>query len=273
MNADIWGRHSLHRLPRLPVGAVGFLLICALGLVVGFGEVSTSGYRSWVQVFHEFTNGPDRVIFPVIVSLVAGVPLANELSNRFIVNTRTREDLRKHLGRLAFRGIAKAGFGFATLLMVYAVAAFAVSPNLFPGAVDPEAYGLEAASGAYAIDATDGAFANLANYGWPVLAIFSALWAGANAAIFAGVAVVSLLLIDKTIVALSIPFALYLFESVVTQILDLPGMSFLITAIHPVGLQEFDLAQVFAPTILLGLSTWVTLTVLIAQAPHNPRFS
>jgi len=250
-----------------------FVVAVAISLSTGFQAVSHSSYWSIAQVFGEFMNSPLRLLFPVAAALAAGMRTAEELSHRFVANTRTRADIRQRLTRRCSEAFARVFLTFALVALINAVAAFVIVPALWPHTIDPTSYGLSSADAVREADISAAPLTAALQFGPVVFSLVAAAWFGVNAAIFGIVAVLAVLIIRRAVLALLFPLALHLVESLFFQLLDMPGWSFLVSAVYPTGLQHYDPVQALCPTACLGVLTVIGVAVFVARSRTSPRMS
>lgn len=250
-----------------------FFLVIGVGIISALNEIHTAVYRSPAQVFVEFMNGPDRVLFPVVVALIYGVTLSQEISNRFIANTRARQDVRNRLVALFIRATTRAFVGFAALVLSYWIVTLYVVPVLWPHAVDSSAYGLAASKIYYLDDVNQSPLSANLKFGWGIFCLTSFAWISVCIVAFGAITFISVIFIHKTVLALVVPMIFYIAESLAFELVGMPIYSFLISGIYPAGLQHLDLHQAIAPALGTLLIAIVSLAVVIAKSPKNPRFS
>ncbi|MFT4051185.1 MAG: hypothetical protein QM677_02915 [Microbacterium sp.] len=255
------------------IPACVYAVLLVSGLWQGLAEASHSQYASPIQLFGSFMNGTVRLLFPVGVALVSGSRLASELTHRHIANTRTRTGIRTALGRRLLRVPLQVGAAFAVLGLVNAVVALWLLPAIWPDTLDPAGYDLGSAAAVHATDVSVAPLSGFANGNLVVFTALAALWLGAHAAVFALTTMLAVLLLTHPLVALLVPFMLYVVESVVFQLLDLPGASYLISAVYPTGLQNYSLWSAVLPFVVLAAAAIATATVIVSRAPSNPRLS
>lgn len=253
--------------------AAAVILVVAANTYLGFQAVGHSVYRSSAQVFEEFMNGPIRLLFPIIVTLVAGSQVARQLSSRWVASTRTRMDIRRRVASEFLTVTAGIFVVFFLVGLLNAFAAFIIVPATMPDAIDPGSYGLHSQAAVLADAGAHAPFATLLATSTALFVAASSAWVGLNGAVFAALTLVAVYLIPKPLVALLIPLAVYLFESVLFQLFGLPGASFLLSAVFPSGLQTYDLTEAIAPTAVLGLLCIGAAVMLIRTARSNPRLS
>lgn len=235
-------------------------------------HLPTAYYPSPAALFYALQNGPVRLYFPFLVALVAAFRLSGDLENRFIANTRSRIGIQTYL-RTEIRRVATSTFGiFGSISLVKATLAFTLIPAVMPKLIQPGAYAgsLDAIQ---ALDESQSPLAATLRLGWPAFALSAGIWTGANASALAALSVVAMILLKNRVLALLLPAGIYVLESFVTQLLELPGQSFLISALYPGGLQNYPLWQALVPLLSLGLTCAITLWYLVRHSPHNQRFA
>lgn len=248
-------------------------LMIIINIYSAFSAVTKTEYRSTEQVFDDFMGGPLRLLFPVVVALIAASATAAQLTNRHIASTRTRMPIR----RLIVRRFSTVTGGVFVLFFLFGMlsffCAFVIVPALFPSSINPGSYGLHSSASVLA-DAVKGApLTGLLSWGPLAFGVGASAWLGLNAAVFAAVALVCVFIIRQPIIAFLVPFAIYLFESVALQVLGFPGSSFLISAVYPSGLQSYPLAPALIPTLALGVLALVGAAVLLLTTNRNSRLS
>jgi hypothetical protein len=250
-----------------------FLVLASIGLWAGFTAVQGSVYSSNAQVFLQFLNGPDRVFFPIAVALVAGTSLSAQIADRYFVNTRTREDSRRRLTRILGLAILKVFGLFAGLTIVYAIAAFLVVPLVAPQAISPESYGFSGKDLAFPNDLDTAPLTVFLVKSLEGFVVVSALWVGFYAITFTLVTFTAVLLIEKSIIALSVPMLIYVGQSAIYQMVGLPAGSFIISAIHPSGLQHYQLFDSIVALVALFTPVLLSVVILILTSRRNARLS
>lgn len=250
-----------------------FVVLAAISLVTGFLAVQTTTYWSEAQVFQDFMNSSLRILFPVAVALSAGLITAEQLSNRFVVNTRTRTDVRRWVAGKFWSAAIRAFVIFALITVVNAVAAFFIVPELWPHILDPAGYGLDDATAIANANVSVAPLAAFAQFGLPVFILVAAAWFGLNAAAFALVTVLAVFFIRRTVLALMVPLILYLAESLFFQLQGMPAPAFLISAVYPSGLQDYDLVVAAIPTAVLLVTAAMGALVFVSRSRTSPRLS
>ncbi len=249
------------------------LVLLTVNLYSGLNAAAHSTYWSEAQVFHSFMNSPLRIVLPVAVALLAGVRTIEELSHHFVASTRAREDVRRRVARRFLREAATVGAIFAGFAIVNVIAAWVVVPAVWPAAIDPASAGLTTQVAVYAADVDISPLAAATAHGPALFAVATAAWLGGNAAVLALVTVSAVYLIKRPLVALFVPFGIYLGESVITQVAGVPAASFLISMIYPSGLQHYALSAAVAPSVILATVAIGCATAVILTSRRNTRLS
>lgn len=250
-----------------------FLLLVGVSLTSGFTSVQGTSYWSAAQVFEDFMNSSIRMLFPIVVALLAGADIAPELSYRYIVNTRARQDVRRRLAGLFAAAVTRTFIVFALVTLVNAIMAFVVVPAVWPHAIDPRGYDLMTPAAVHASDTAIAPLTAMDNAGWVMFAVAAACWAGWNAAVFGLLTLICVVLAPRVVLALLIPMGLYQAESIIFMFLGIPGSAFLISALYPAGLQHYSLLQAAVPTLILTVIVSSAAVVLIRRAPSCPGMS
>ncbi|MCZ2404403.1 hypothetical protein IV498_14760 [Paenarthrobacter sp. Z7-10] len=224
-------------------------------------------------MFEDFMNGPLRILFPLVVALLAGSRTAAELSNRFVVNTRTRVSIRRRIAGRFMVTMLSMFVLFTVMGLINALVAFVVIPATVPESINPAQYGLGSPASVQADAMLHAPLAALLDYGRVVFALGASAWLGFNAAVFAAVTLIAVYVISRPVIALMVPFGLYVLESIVFQTIQLPGLSFLLSAVYPAGLQNYDPVQAFSPTLVLAFLTVAAMALVIMTSRRNPRLS
>ncbi len=239
----------------------------------GFVSVGHSQFASDADVFFEFMGGPLRLLFPLLVALLVCWNAAAELTHRHIAATRPRIEIRRHIGAKFVRGLAGIFALFFAVGMATWLCAFVIVPHLYPHAVDPRGYGLHTAASVLAATVKQAPLAALLSQGTLAFGVAASLWLGLNAVVFAAVGLVAVYILSRPIVALFVPFGVYIVESIVLQVAGFPGGSFLLSAVYPGGLQSYPLAQALVPSAVLAALAATAIAILLATARTNTRFS
>ena len=250
-----------------------FALLAAVNLTAGFSTVGASAYRSEAQIVGEFMGSPIRLLFPIAVAIIAGPALASELNHRYIASTRPREDIRSSLTRKLGRISVVLFLVFSGLAAINVLAGFYVAPAIWPKSIDPAGFELADPTAITAAVEAMAPLTRLLTVGPLAYLIGCAVWMGAQAVLFGFVTFIAVLLIRRSVLALAIPLGVYLVESIMFQVLSLPGLAFMSSTVYPDGLERFSISQAIAPAIVLGAGSIIAAACLVLTARTNPRFA
>jgi len=231
-----------------------FAVVLVLG-TLAFGVVKTQNgvFRNNFDVFGQFLSSPLTLVFPLVVALLTCVPLYQELGDRFIVNTRSRIDLRLYVG---VKLVSAALIAFAVFFF-YVFATFAVAFLVWPAIgnpnVDPAVYNMSAAD-AVADSLGSASYSSLLQFGPFAYGLTYALWVGILGAAYSAIGTAALLLLSNRSLALSVPFLIYLLETVISALLGAPVLGLLYSA-FPYGLTQTSVIVAAAPSLVLIAAT------------------
>ena len=206
------------------------------------------------------------VVFPLLATLVYLPSFSEELKNRFIVYSRSRISIGKFLfikfmanGVLTF--IVFFAFTFSMFILSYY---FLPSNGLV--VLQPEAYGFTESTAI--IDSySRHTFTQLLEYGpLPYILVYSS-WVGINAALYASIGFLLLLLINNKYVAMSVPTIIYFVGSFILVKPNLRPFR-LADTIFPYMYTQQPIWTVFVPFIILS-SLCVILFSIIRKNFHS----
>lgn len=255
----------------LLAGAIVGLLVVSLWAAVS--GVSSSVFRTEASLVGAAMGGPIRILLPIVATLVCAPQVSAILNNRFVVYTRTRASIRGSLGKSVLVLVAQCFLVFFVIGSVLTAVAYWLMPLWFPSSVDPSLYNLTA-SEALASEASIAPLVNvLINHGAFAYVLSVGLWSAFHAVAFGLVAILAAILISRVFIAWLIPTGIFLFQSVMLQVLDFPAASFIGSATYPSGLSNFSLGQALLALWVLMFAAVATLTVIIFRAPVMDRFA
>ncbi len=263
----IMWRHSVARSV-----IVGFLVIVP-SLVMGWQEVTSSVVWSPMGVYLELMNGPVRLLFPVIVTMISVPTLSQELRFRYVTYIRSRNGMRLHLAKRLFVGAVSSFAVFAIFAGLAFGVAYGVTPLLAPSAIDPASYGLHNPAQVIAADTNIAPLNALRSSSFLLFAAASIAWPAMYAFMFSLFAMCAVIMVEASVLALLVPLAAYLGESVLTQIIGLPAASFLVSALYPAGLNSYSLEESAVAAMVLGVCVVCWSSLLVNRAPSLSRFS
>lgn len=247
------------------------LLVIAVPLFTGLSFLTHAGVRDHLDVFAAFLVSPTSLVLPLIAVVVSCLSLYSELGDRFIANTRARVSIRE---RLLVMLISAVGWSFA-LFFLYAfipfVIAFLIWPAVGDPSIDPAGYHMTPEQAH--IDAlTRNSYSFLLSGGDLAYGLIYSVWVGLCGAVFAGLGFGLLLIVSNRILALAIPFVIYVGGTLGAAVIGTPSLGFLYS-IFPAGIQPVQPLAAIAPMVALGVVAIVVLAPAIARSPTNARLS
>lgn len=225
---------------------VPMLVFIAIPIV--YGSIARASFGSPMHVFQYVMTGPAVLIFPIVAVLVAVLPFSSEWKNNFIGLVRTRTTIGSYSRQkfvANFVAVFLVFFLYASVSAIY----FLVIQPVF-GAVDydfePSNQGpsqMGRLSGAYAISP----------------ALWLTIYAGVMglvAALFASISFLGLFVFKARLLALSIPFILFVVQHLVIPP-EIEGMGFLYAFVQFGGGQTWTLAvPILELVAIIGILAW-----------------
>lgn len=194
-----------------------WLLVMFIPIVYYFVLKDSYVFRDTLDIFTFLLEGILVVIFPLLATLIYLPSFSSELNNRFIVYTRLRVSIKKLLFvKFMTNGILTFSVFFTFVFSMF-LFSFYISPSQGWVLFEPEIYGLTEST-LIEDSYTRHTFTQLLVYGPMAYGLAYSFWVGINAAIYATIGFLSLLLIPNKFVALSIPWLLYIVGSFITSI-------------------------------------------------------
>lgn len=255
---------------------IGIIAIAALlvwHLWAGLSAMPRTLFRSAEDMVDTMFVGAGTLFIPVAAALISGARLTAELDHRFIASTRARTPIRAYLLRHILVACATTAILFFAFGAVITAVGYWIAPSLFPEMIDPHGYGLSSADAVRADAVLTHPLSQALDFGPFVYVLAVGGWLAASGVTFALVTLVSVLTLSRPAIALTVPLALYLVQSVILQVLDRPAYSFMIAMPYPSGLQEFPLSAAIIPVAITVALSIIALVGLLLRAPKNPRFS
>lgn len=243
------------------------MLILALPLWRAYDLAMSASFRDHYDLYTDIMLGPIGLIVPLIVTILFCSTTYAELSARFVSQTRTRESIRPRVTRRMTSRALGAGALFFTYAWVPFVLAFAVWPMLGDPAIDPAGYGLTPAEAA-ADSLVRDSYSGILQFGDVAFGIAYSLLVGLAAAAFAVLGESFLLIVPHRILAMALPFLIYVGSTVAAAVLGVPYAG-LLYSLFPGGLAAIDPLIAATPTFVLfavvaALAVWV-----VVRAPRN----
>jgi hypothetical protein len=256
---------------RLVLEVVLSIAVVAAPLVTGLNFLAHAGVRDHLDVLSAILVSPTSLILPVVAVLVSCLPLYGELGDRFIANTRGRIAIRERLVGMYARASAVSFLVFFLYAFIPFLIAFVLWPLIGDPGIDPAGYKLTPAQAhADALGRNSYSFL-LAGGDLPYGLVYS-IWVGLAAVAFASLGFAFLLTVPNRILALSLPFVIYVAGTMGTALAGVPNVGFLYS-IFPAGLQAVPPLEAAASMVILGLVAAVLVTITIHRSPTNPRLS
>lgn len=247
-----------------------FATIAIVGLAGGVSgqlRVQNSAFRSNFDVFSTMMSSPLVIVFPLAVVLVSCIPTYHEVGHRFIANVRARVDVQRYVrSKLATAVILAVCSSFVFILFSFALA-YWVWPMLGNPGVLPAVYGMTS-SQASADALTSTSYSSLLAWGPFVYAIAYSAWVGLGGAVFAGLGVAALLLMENRVLAISLPFLAYLVQTIAMSLMGSPQLG-VMYSLFPFGLTQQPLFVSAAPLIIFAVATlaiWVWVMPRLHEA-------
>ncbi len=239
---------------------VGVFVAALLVLPSLFGTVISDGYAlsGSADFFTLVMAGVLPLIFPLLAVAVYAVPFSDQLSNRYLVYTRIRIDIRRNLATKALANLILAFIVFFLVAFIPFLWAFFIEPSL--GVIN-EYHQSRVSPGVVAVSpSTINTFSQLLAIGPWAYGVGYSLVLGLNGAIYASLGFLLLFLIPNRFVAIAIPFVGYNIFNFVFGVLAIPQFSPAI--VFPFNLTQFPMWVPFVPftvliVVALGLAVYV----------------
>ncbi len=256
----------------MPLATSLTIVVCTADLVSSMSHLSAAIYPSSAAVYYALQNGAIRLYFPFLIALIAGLGLTAELDNRFFANTRSRVGVKKRLKQQVIRVVAWTFGVFSGIAFVKVLIAFLVIPRLMPHVINSHVYAATEEA-IQALSENQSPLTATLRAGLPIFAITTAVWNGVSASAFALLTVVSVVLIKNRVLAILLPAVIYVGESIWTQLIGLPGASYLGAAIYPAGLQDYPLGQSVLALVGVILVSGIAFAWIVKISTRNQRFA
>lgn len=251
--------------------AIAITGIIALPLWAGVSAALRASFRDHLDVFNAMMLAPVSLIFPLVVVLLTCLGIYNELVVRYVANTRSRIAVRAYVGRQLLMSAGSAAIIFFLYAFIPFVVSFYVWPILGDPGVDPAGYNMSPAQAM--IDSFGRtSYSFLLENGSLLYGVVYSAWIALAAAAYAVLGVSFLLTVPNRILALGLPFMLYLAGTVAAALLNVPQVG-LLYSVFPAGLQASDPAQGATPTLILFAAAAAFAVAIVVRAPTNPRLA
>jgi hypothetical protein len=240
-------------------------------IVVGVNAASGGSFRDRSDVFAIMMLAPVSLILPLVVALLTCLRLYARLAERFVANTRSRMSARGFV----LRHMARAAGISALIFFLYAfaafVAAFSVWPMVGDPGIDPAGYNMTAAQAA-AESLERSSYSFLLGYGELAFGVGYAVWVSLSSATFAVLCCCFLVTLPNRILALGLPFLIYLGSTVGAALIGLPRFG-LLYSLFPFGLEASAPLIAAAPMLVLAAVTLGFAALVLHRAPTNGRLA
>jgi hypothetical protein len=237
------------------------VVIASVSALAGYFRVQNSAFRSDFDVFSTMMSSPLVLVFPIAAVFVSCIPMYHEVGHRYLANTRTRIDVRNYVhSKLAVACLIAFAASFLITFLAFALA-FWVWPIIGNPGILPAAYGMTPAQ-AQADALTSASYSSVLAWGDLTYGFLYAVWVGVGGAVFSGLGIASLVLIENRVVALSLPFLAYIVETLLMALVDSPQLG-IMYSLFPFGITQQPMAVSVMPMVVFLLATvalWVWLT-------------
>jgi len=231
-----------------------------------YGTVISDGYAlsGPVDFFTLIMGGVLPLIFPLLAVAVYAVPFSNQLSNRYLVYTRTRIDIRRNLAAKALANLILAFIVFFLVAFLPFLWAFFIEPSL--GVIDQYRQSMVGPDGSAVSPSIGNTFSQLLAIGPWAYGVGYSMVLGLNGSIYASLGFVLLFLISNRFVAIAIPFVGYNIANFVFGVLAIPQFSPAI--VFPFNLIQFPMWVPFVPFTILAFVA-LALAVYVHRNTHR----
>jgi len=260
-----------HRKVRVFVAGSALVLFIAIHLYLGASSIQNTKVSTFVGVFEIYFNSLLRLVFPILVTLLAATTLQSQLSSNFIAFTRSRQSLHSYFLASLRRAIMNNFMFFITLGTCTVIGVCCFELGAHPGLVDPKPFGLtnqEALLQVYTQNplgwaASGGAVAyGMALTAWLVISsIVLTLFSFA------------VLLFTRHRAALLAPFAFYIVETLVFQLNSSPKYGLFASMPTPISMQSFSLFEAAIPLVTIAFISGLAIQFKIRAAKNSGEFS
>jgi hypothetical protein len=225
----------------------GLLVMAMLVLPVVFGTNISDTYAlygptDFYTLIMEGLALP--LIFPLLAVALYVAPFSTQLSNRYLVYTRTRADIRR---TLVSKACANATLTFVVFFLtgfMPFVWAYLLEPAL--GLITYNTEALDPAASAQNLTT----FSQLLAYGPWAYGLGFSVWLGLNGALYATIGFLLLFFIPNRFVAMSVPFLAVNIVGFVMAVLQVP--QFAPGSVIPFNLIQFPIWVPFVPFAVLA---------------------
>lgn len=224
-----------------------------VGVPLGYGLLQLPGTLnpSNLGVFSIFVNSPWQLVLPILAVALGCSRLYEDLGDRHVANLRPRMSVEGYLLRTVVRATLVPFLVFTCAIAIVGIVSFSVWPLIGDPFIDPSIYH-PAHDSLGAPDLARFTYSELMRFGWPVYLVSYAAFFGLSFAVFSALGSATLLLVGRRSVALLIPWAVYLVETIVAALLGAAHAG-LMYSIVPFGLQPVPALRGALPVIVLSV--------------------
>ncbi|MDQ0157378.1 hypothetical protein [Robertmurraya andreesenii] len=226
-----------------------WLVVICLPIIYYLVARKNYEFRDSLDVF-SFMMEVVALFFPIVATLIYLPSFSEELKNRFLVYTRIRIPLKKLLFmKFLTNFILSFSFFFIFILFLF-ILSFHIFPSLGLAHLQPEAYLLNemtVKTDAY----TRYTFTQLLEYGAFTYGLIYSFWVGLNAAIYASIGFLLLVLVPNKFIAMTFPTLIYLIGSYLLSVGNLRIFRF-IDSIFPYSYIQQPIWTAIVPFIVLS---------------------
>lgn len=210
-SAHVYGYTVLTEMRRMltPLRIAIYLICCAYPFVYLAAVKDDYSIQDWLDLFSFLLDGLPAIGFAIAAAAVCGGASAEGFNHRFFAYERIRMPLRRLLQVKLKANMLLTFMAFTIFILLCFVAAYVVIPYF--GWVKLEPFGTVLRSGMTPEQEQIGRYGmtQLLEYGPWVYGIAYSCWVGINAAVYAALAFGLLILLNRSFIALALPFLLY----------------------------------------------------------------
>lgn len=196
-------------------------------------------------------------LFPLFTVIIFAQPFSNEFTNDFIFYTHSRIDLKDYIhNKLVTNSFVVFVSFFATIFLIF-IFSYYIEPLFDLVTYQPEQLIGLSTQEVLRYEESMFTFSQLVTYSPLLMGVIYSFWVGLNAVVYSTMAILTLLLIENTFIALSIPFLFYHISSFVVAVLGFENFLFDAT-IFPFNIEQQSLITIFPPfVIVVALNMWL----------------
>jgi hypothetical protein len=248
---------------------VGVILVIAVPILYGLVGLNGVGLRDDLDIYGRFMSSPLDLLFPLAAVFLTCVPTFHDVGHRFIANTRARVSIR---GLVAKRLLLVFCVSFGAFFLTGFVP-FLVSYYFWPAignpSITPSLYNLTP-SQAVLDSFSRHTYSGLLQAGALTFGLVYSLLVALAGATFACLGLVMLLLVRNRILALAIPFVVFLLETIGAALVGEPQFGFLY-GIFPFGLAASPAWEALTPLAILVIilaALWIYVLARVRTLPN-----